>query len=72
MVAVTLVSREGYLRQSINKQGWQQEAPDRWQPADWARPLDAKVALPIGGRKVWVSGWLYILQGHMNPFFFNY
>ncbi len=66
MVAVTLVSREGYFRQSINEQGWQQEAPDPWQPADWAKPLGAKVALPIAGRTVWVGGWLYILRGHMN------
>ena len=68
MVAVTLVSREGYFCQSVNEQGWQQEAPDPWQPADWAKPLDAKVALPIAGRTVWVGGWLYILRGHMNGY----
>jgi starch phosphorylase len=66
MVAVTLVSRKGYFRQSIDAQGRQQEAPDPWQPADWAKPLDAKVALPVGGRMVWVGGWLYILQGHIG------
>lgn len=66
MVAVTLVSRQGYFRQSISEQGWQQEAPDPWEPADWMTQLDAKVALPIGGRTVWVGGWLYVLQGHMN------
>ena len=66
MVAVTLVSRQGYFRQSINEQGWQQEAPDPWEPADWLTQLDAKVALPISGRTVWVGGWLYVLQGHMG------
>ena len=66
MVAVTLVSRQGYFRQSISEQGWQQEVPDPWEPADWLTQLDAKVALPISGRTVWVGGWLYVLQGHMN------
>lgn len=66
LVGVTLVSRQGYFRQSLDGEGHQQEAPDPWDPAQWARPLDARVALEIGGRKVWVGGWLHVLEGHMN------
>jgi len=66
MVAITLVSRQGYFRQRIVDEGRQVEEPDPWQPERFAVPLEAKVALPIEGRTVWVGGWLYVLQGHMN------
>lgn len=66
MVAVTLISREGYFRQRLDDRGRQSEEPDPWPVPDWAQPLDAKVALEIGGRRVWVTGWQYILQGHMG------
>jgi starch phosphorylase len=66
MVAVTLVSREGYFRQEIDAQGRQVEHPDSWRPQEWATPLGAKVAVMIEGRTVWVGCWLYVLGGHMN------
>jgi len=28
--------------------------------------LDAKVAVPIEGRTVWVIAWLYVVEGHMG------
>lgn len=66
LVAVTLASRMGYFRQEIDAQGWQTEHPDTWEPPRWASRLTAAVALQIEGRDVWVGGWLYVLQGHMN------
>lgn len=66
MVAVTLISREGYFHQRLDDQGRQLEEADPWNLRDWVQPLDAKVALTIGDRRVWVMGWLYILQGHMG------
>jgi len=66
MVAVTLVSRDGYFHQEIDAAGRQVEHPQTWDPAQWAKPLEAKVALTIEQRTVWVSGWLYVLEGHMN------
>ena len=66
LVAVTLVSREGYFRQQIDAEGNQLESPDPWQPEHRAAMLDAKIALTIEGRTVWVGGWLYVLKGHMN------
>ena len=66
LVAVSLVSRAGYFRQEIDAQGRQVEHPDPWDPARFASPLDAKVAVSIAGREVWVRGWLYVLKGHMN------
>jgi len=64
MVGVTLVSRAGYLRQELDAQGRQTEQPVSWEPGKFAQSLDAKVALPIEGRAVWVGAWLYVLEGH--------
>jgi starch phosphorylase len=66
LVVVSLVSRAGYFRQEIDAQGRQLERPDPWDPGRFAKPLDAKIAVPIEGREVWVRGWLYTLKGHMN------
>jgi starch phosphorylase len=63
VVFVSLVSREGYLRQSIDAAGRQVDAPDPWQPERHARRLGAKVAVVIAGREVWVQAWLYALAG---------
>lgn len=62
MVFVTLLSRQGYLRQEIDKAGWQIEHPDPWDVRKFATPLRSKVAVPIRDRDVWVRPWLYIVQ----------
>ena len=66
MVAVSLVSRAGYFNQQIDAQGRQVEQPDFWEPEHWARALDAKIAVPIDGHTVWISAWLYVVEGHMG------
>ncbi|MGR9036930.1 MAG: alpha-glucan family phosphorylase, partial [Gammaproteobacteria bacterium] len=66
MVAVTLVSRAGYFRQELDADGSQIEHPDYWQPETAATPLQAKIAVDIEGRPVWICGWLYVMKGHMN------
>jgi starch phosphorylase len=63
MVAVSLVSRSGYFKQEIDASGYQSEHPDHWEPASYATPLNAKIAVTIEGRTVWVSGWLYEMAG---------
>ena len=62
MVFVTLLSRQGYLRQEIDADGGQLEHPDPWEPVDWATPLRAKVALVLEGREVWVRPWLHVIR----------
>lgn len=63
LVGVTLISRKGYFRQVLDESGMQTEMADVWEPSDWARPLPAKIAVPIEQRDVWVQAWLYILTG---------
>ena len=66
LVTVSLASRAGYFRQRIDTAGRQHEAPHSWDPAAAAQPLQARVAVPIEGRDVWVGGWLYVLESHMG------
>jgi alpha-glucan phosphorylase-like protein len=66
LVAVSLVSRAGYFRQEIDSRGRQVEHAATWVPRDWAQPLDAKIAVTIEGRLVWIGAWLYVLEGTMG------
>ncbi|HET9106918.1 MAG TPA: alpha-glucan family phosphorylase [Steroidobacteraceae bacterium] len=66
MVGVTLVSRAGHFRQELNASGGQIEHPAPWDPARWAAPLDAKAAVRIAGRSVWVAGWLYVIESPLG------
>src|SRR5437868_8296416 len=49
VVFVTLASRQGYLRQEIGPLGDQIDAPDPWDPATYAKPIDVMVAVEIEG-----------------------
>ena len=66
LVGVTLVSRAGYFRQEIDPAGRQLERPATWDPAQWASMLDAKVAVRIEDRPVWISVWLYVIESRMG------
>jgi glycogen phosphorylase len=70
VVFVTLMSRQGYLRQEFDAFGWQMARPDPWDPMAFATPLRAKIAVPIVDREVWVRPWLYVIEsplGHRIP-----
>ena len=66
LVGVSLVSRAGYFRQEIDAEGRQVERAAAWDPARWAQPLDAKVAVRIEGRAVWVGAWLHVVESHLG------
>jgi starch phosphorylase len=59
MVFVSLLTRAGYVRQEIDRDGHQMARPNPWRPQDHATPLDTMAALKIEGREVWVRPWLY-------------
>ncbi|WP_206633434.1 alpha-glucan family phosphorylase [Methanoculleus taiwanensis] len=64
LVAVTLVSRKGYLRQKITGDGVQQELPDEWNPAQYMRLLPRTVTVRIEGRDVHIRAWFH---DHESP-----
>ncbi|WP_427914957.1 alpha-glucan family phosphorylase [Ramlibacter sp. MMS24-I3-19] len=61
MVAVTLASRRGYVRQRI-EDGAQVDEPQPWDPASAAVRVPVKVPVSVERRTVWVSAWCYRVQ----------
>jgi glycogen phosphorylase len=45
VVFVTLISRAGYVRQTIDAEGRQHADENPWRPEEWCEPLGAMVAL---------------------------
>jgi len=64
LVAVTLVSRRGYLRQEITGTGEQSEYPEEWDPLRYMDLLPARTEVRLGGRDVIIGAWLY---EHQSP-----
>jgi starch phosphorylase len=61
-VAVTLVSKKGYLRQKITENGAQIEYPDEWDPSKFMNLLPTNVKVRIQGRDVSINVWFYEQQ----------
>ena len=63
MVAVTLLHRQGYFRQTLDSSGWQTEAPSNWAVEKLVKELPARVTVNIEGRPVQVRAWQYDVRG---------
>ena len=59
LVAVTLVSKKGYLKQKITPDGWQMDYPEEWDPSKFMRLLPETVTVKIAGRDVRIGVWVY-------------
>jgi starch phosphorylase len=73
LVAVTLVSKKGYLKQKITPDGKQLDYPEEWEPSKFMRLLPVTVTVKIGDRNVKVGVWAYdqeSLTGGIVPVLF--
>jgi len=59
LVAVTLISKKGYLKQKITPDGWQIESPDEWDPSMFMKLLPETATIRIVGRDVRIGVWVY-------------
>ena len=59
LVAVTLVSAKGYLKQKITPDGWQIEYPEDWDPLKFMKLLPETATIKIAGRDVRIGVWVY-------------
>src|SRR3990172_9651362 len=59
LVAVTLISKEGFFRQDIDREGRQIEYTANWEPSKYLMHLPKKVDVQIEGRKVSIHAWSY-------------
>ncbi|MBC8175196.1 MAG: alpha-glucan family phosphorylase [Candidatus Marinimicrobia bacterium] len=72
MCAVTLLYKEGYFRQRVDRDGNQTESYPRFDPDPLLKKLSVKFTLPLRGRNVWINAWKYShmgLNGHTVPIF---
>jgi starch phosphorylase len=63
MVGVTLLHRQGYFRQLLDRRGRQSEEPVIWKPEEFLEPLDARASVEIEGRTVHLRAWRYPVTG---------
>jgi starch phosphorylase len=73
LVAVTLISRKGYLKQKITPDGRQLEYPEEWEPSTFMKLLPATATARIGATDVKVGAWVYdqeSLTGGVVPVLF--
>jgi len=62
LVAVTLLSKKGYFRQEITKEGKQIEHPVEWEPSKNMELHSTEVKVQIQKRGVGIKAWLYNVQ----------
>lgn len=63
LIAVSLVHRQGYFRQTLGPDGSQIEEPAVWQPETTLEAVEKQVELDLDGSKVKVRAWRYTIKG---------
>ncbi len=72
-VGMTLLTRKGYFRQSINKQGRQIEKPQVWPVDKQLKKCKPTITLKLDGHPFKVRAWCYEakgLTGHVVPVYY--
>jgi starch phosphorylase len=72
-VGVTLLTRKGYFRQSINKHGQQVEKPQVWPVDKQLKKCKPTITLKLDGHPFKVRAWCYEakgLTGHVVPVYY--
>lgn len=62
LVAVTLLSKRGYFRQEITKEGKQVEHRVEWEPSKMMELLPTETKVQIQKREVSIKAWVYNVQ----------
>lgn len=63
VVAVTLLYRSGYFRQTLDEAGQQHEWPETWRPEDHLRRLPVSVSVQVGSRPIVIRLWQFDVVG---------
>lgn len=63
LVGLTLIHRQGYLRQKLSADGWQTEEPDPWEIEQFLQAESPIISVIIEGRQVQVRAWRYDVRG---------
>ena len=63
MIGVTLLHRQGYLRQHLDFTGNQLESPAVWNFEEALEPMAPRILLPIEGQQVHLCAWRHLVRG---------
>ena len=63
MVAVSLLYRKGYFSQRLAEDGTQTEEPVQWRVEDFLTEENARVTVPLEGRRIELRAWRYTVKG---------
>ncbi|MCU1242592.1 MAG: glgP [Candidatus Acidoferrum typicum] len=63
MVAVSLLYRKGYFSQRLAEDGTQTEEPVQWRVEDFLTEEDARITVPLEGRRIELRAWRYTVKG---------
>src|SRR5258706_12402940 len=63
MVAVSLHYRKGYFSQRLAEDGTQTEEAVQWRVEDFLTEEDARVTVPLEGRRIELRAWRYTVKG---------
>src|SRR6266403_6251837 len=63
MVAVSLLYRKGYFSQRLAEDGTQTEEPVQWRVEDFLTEEEARVTVPLEGRRIELRAWRYDAVG---------
>jgi len=70
MVGITILWRNGYFKQTIDKEGWQHEENAVWDYKNRLNKLDHYIRVKIEGRSLQIDVWEYQIvgkSGHVVP-----
>jgi glycogen phosphorylase len=73
VVAVTLLHRKGYFRQTLAPNGQQREIAEEWDPAQHLEKLAANACITLETRPVTIGAWRFEVRGisgHVVPVYF--
>ncbi|UYV11666.1 MAG: alpha-glucan family phosphorylase [Phycisphaera sp.] len=62
VVAVSLLHRGGYFKQTLDKDGTQHDEPIKWQPEKQLQRLPTEISVKLDGRTVRVGAWKTTLK----------
>src|SRR4030081_19510 len=63
MVAVSLLYRKGYFSQRLAEDGTQTEEPVAWRVEGFLTEEEARVTVPLEGRRIELRAWRYTVTG---------
>lgn len=74
VVAVSLLHRGGYFKQTLDKDGTQHDEPIKWQPEKLLQRLPNEISVKLDGKTVRVGAWKVMLKNanddHETPVIF--